>query len=164
MLDVRSPMSRGGSATPSPAAASRTAKVLVSRNLGCSGTRRVRPWPTSDQRARAGPAERAARLALLLLRGQARVVDGGRDRQRPLVELADNACPGYGVKSAMLFCGDDAAAKAQVAGLIDELGWEPLDVGGHVQVLHPGHMTLMWVRMVRAQGHSPQLVWAALRR
>jgi hypothetical protein len=64
----------------------------------------------------------------------------------------------------MLFCGDDAAAKETVAGLIAQLGWEPLDVGGLAQALHLEHMTLLWVRMVRVHGHSPDLVWAALKR
>jgi len=76
----------------------------------------------------------------------------------------NNAYPAYAVRPAMLFCGNDAAAKRTVAGLIDQLGWEPLDVGGLDQALHLEHMTLMWVRMVRVQGHSPNLVWAALRR
>ena len=72
--------------------------------------------------------------------------------------------PGYSVRPAMLFCGDDAATKAQVAPLITDCGFEPVDVGGLVQALHLEHMTLLWVRMVRAGGHSPHLVWAALRR
>jgi hypothetical protein len=76
----------------------------------------------------------------------------------------DSSYPGYGVKPAMMFCGDDAAAKATAAGLIAQLGWEPLDVGGLEQALHLEHMTLLWVRMVRVKGHSPNLVWAALRR
>jgi hypothetical protein len=72
--------------------------------------------------------------------------------------------PAYNVKPAMLFCGDDAVAKATAAALIAELGWEPVDVGGLEQALHLEHMTLLWVRMVRVKGHSPNLVWAALRR
>lgn len=76
----------------------------------------------------------------------------------------DSAYPGYGVKPAMFFCGGDAAAKATVAGLIEQLGWAPLDVGGLEQALHLEHMTLLWVRLVRVQGHSPNLVWAALTR
>ena len=76
----------------------------------------------------------------------------------------DPSYPAYEVKPAMLFCGDDPAAKARVAALITECGFEPLDVGGLVQALHLEHMTLLWVRMVRAGGHSPHLVWAALRR
>ncbi len=78
--------------------------------------------------------------------------------------LEDNAYPGVGVKPAMLFCGDDAAAKATTAELIRQLGWDPLDVGGLNQALHLEHMTLLWVRLVRVQGRSPHLVWAALQR
>jgi predicted dinucleotide-binding enzyme len=74
----------------------------------------------------------------------------------------DNSFPGYGVKPAMMLCGRDAAAKAAVAGLIDQLGWEPLDVGGLEQALHLEHMTLLWVRMVRFGGRSPHTVWAML--
>lgn len=76
--------------------------------------------------------------------------------------LRDPSFPGYGVRPVMLYCGDDAAAKRDVAALIDPLGFEPLDTGGLEQALHLEHMTLMWVRMVRMQGHSPRLVWAAL--
>lgn len=76
----------------------------------------------------------------------------------------DNAYPGYGVKPVMMFCGNDAQARETVGTLIGQLGWEPLDVGGLEQALHLEHMTLLWVRMVRAKGHSPHMVWAALRR
>ena len=78
--------------------------------------------------------------------------------------LENNAYPGFGVRPVMPFCGDDAAAKSVVAGLVEQLGWEPLDVGGLVQALHLEHMTLLWVRLVRVTGHSPNLVWAALKR
>lgn len=64
----------------------------------------------------------------------------------------------------MLFCGNDADAKRTVATLIEQLGWEPPDVGGIEQALHLEHMTLLWVRMVRVNGATPNLVWAALRR
>lgn len=76
----------------------------------------------------------------------------------------DPRYPGYDVKPVMLFCGDDAGAKAQVSTLISDVGFEPLDTGGLVQALHLEHMTLLWVRMVRVHGHSPGLVWAALSR
>jgi len=78
--------------------------------------------------------------------------------------LDDNRFPAANVKPVMMYCGDDADAKAQVATLIGQLGWEPLDVGGLVQALHLEHMTLLWIRMVRMGGQSPHLVWAALRR
>jgi 8-hydroxy-5-deazaflavin:NADPH oxidoreductase len=76
----------------------------------------------------------------------------------------NSAYPAYDVRPAMMFCGNDAAAKKTVAELIEQLGWEPLDVGGLEQALHLEHMTLLWVRMVRANGASPHLVYAALRR
>jgi hypothetical protein len=76
----------------------------------------------------------------------------------------DNRYPSANVKPVMLFCGDDAQAKRTVATLIEQLGWQPLDVGGLEQALHLEHMTLMWVRMVRVMGRSPHLVWAALQR
>lgn len=78
--------------------------------------------------------------------------------------LEDPAYPAYGVRPAMPYCGDDRAAKERVGQLIGECGFEAVDVGGLVQALHLEHWTLLWVRMVRAEGHSPNLVWAALRR
>jgi 8-hydroxy-5-deazaflavin:NADPH oxidoreductase len=78
--------------------------------------------------------------------------------------LENPTFPAYNVKPAMFYCGDDGAAKQRVAQLITDCGFEPLDVGGLVQALHLEHMTLLWVRMVRLNGHSPQLTWAALRR
>lgn len=76
----------------------------------------------------------------------------------------DNSFPGYGVKPVMMFCGNNTAAKEKVAGLIAQLGWEPFDVGGIEQALHLEHMTLLWVRMVRVDGHGPNFVWAVLER
>jgi len=69
-----------------------------------------------------------------------------------------------GVQPAMLFCGNDAGAKAVVAQLLTQLGWRPVDVGGAEQALHLEHMTLLWVRMARVQGHHPHFVWAMLER
>lgn len=76
----------------------------------------------------------------------------------------NSAYPTYDVRPAMMFCGDEAAAKATVAELIAQLGFEPLDVGGLEQALHLEHMTLLWARMVRVGGASPHTVWARLRR
>ena len=78
--------------------------------------------------------------------------------------LADPAYPAYAVKPAMLYCGEDKDAKAHVATLVTDCGFEPVDVGGLAQALHLEHMTLLWVRMVRVGKRSPHLVWAALRR
>jgi predicted dinucleotide-binding enzyme len=64
----------------------------------------------------------------------------------------------------MMFCGNSNDAKKTVGGLISQLGWEPLDVGGIEQALHLEHMTLLWIRMVRVGGQSPHTVWAKLQR
>jgi hypothetical protein len=76
----------------------------------------------------------------------------------------NNRYPGYHVKPVMMFCGNSNDAKKTVGGLISQLGWEPLDVGGIEQALHLEHMTLLWIRMVRVGGESPHTVWAKLRR
>ncbi len=76
----------------------------------------------------------------------------------------DSAYPAYTVKPVMMFCGNDASAKKTVLGLIEQLGFEPLDVGGLEQALHLEHLTLLWVRMVRMDRRSPHMVWAVLRR
>ena len=71
--------------------------------------------------------------------------------------------PANAVPPVMMFCGDDAAAKQVVGALIAQLGWDALDVGGLDQALALEHMTLLWIRMVRVNGASPHLLWAALR-
>ena len=76
----------------------------------------------------------------------------------------DSSYPAYDVRPVMMYCGEDAAAKTIVGDLIRQLGWEPLDVGGLDQALHLEHMTLLWARMVRVDGHSPNMVWAVLKR
>lgn len=76
----------------------------------------------------------------------------------------DPQFPGTDRKPAMLFCGDDGAAKDRVAALIRAVGFDAVDVGGLVQSLHLEHMTLLWVRMVRGGGRSPHFAWAALSR
>jgi predicted dinucleotide-binding enzyme len=78
--------------------------------------------------------------------------------------LEDSSYPGNNVRPVMMFCGDDRDAKQVVALLVEQLGWRPLDVGGIEQALHLEHMTLLWVRMVRVDGHSPHMVWAVLER
>jgi predicted dinucleotide-binding enzyme len=76
----------------------------------------------------------------------------------------NNVFPNYNVKPVMMYCGKSEFARKKVGGLIGQLGWEPLDVGGLEQALHLEHMTLLWVRMVRIGGHSPHMVWAMLTR
>ncbi|MEM8509643.1 MAG: NAD(P)-binding domain-containing protein [Bacteroidota bacterium] len=72
--------------------------------------------------------------------------------------------PNYNVKPVMLIAGDATGTKNQVALLNTELGFETLDVGDLSQALHLEHMTLLWVKMVRANGHHPNFTWAYLER
>ena len=72
--------------------------------------------------------------------------------------------PNYNVKPVMLIAGNDAEAKKQVLPLNSDMGFETLDVGDLSQALHLEHMTLLWVKMVRANGHHPNFTWAYLER
>lgn len=74
------------------------------------------------------------------------------------------AWAGHDPRPVMMFCGDDRGAKATVGALLAELGWDPLDVGGASAALQLEHMTLLWVRLVRAGGRSSRLVWSRLER
>ncbi|MEM0931533.1 MAG: NADPH-dependent F420 reductase [Bacteroidota bacterium] len=78
--------------------------------------------------------------------------------------FANTQFPKYNVKPVMLIAGDDTHAKTKVASLNTDLGFETLDVGSLSQSLHLEHMTLLWVKMVRAQGHHPHFTWAYLER
>ena len=79
--------------------------------------------------------------------------------------FVDTAYPGYGgLRPAMLLAGDDARAKSLVAGLCQELGWDPVDCGPLTTSLHLEHMTLLWIKMARSQGLGPGFVWARLKR
>lgn len=77
----------------------------------------------------------------------------------------DNQYPGYDdLKPAMLIAGNDPAAKSIVAGLCQQLGWEPIDTGNISMSLHLEHMTLLWIKMARVQGVGAGFVWAKLQR
>ncbi len=75
--------------------------------------------------------------------------------------FADSAFPGYSVQPAMLIAGNDAAAKQQVAAINTDMGFETVDTGALSQALHLEHMTLLWVKMVRAGG-AKHFAWAYL--
>lgn len=67
-----------------------------------------------------------------------------------------------GIRPAMLIAGDDDAAKGDVAGLLDRMGWDPVDTGPLAQALHLEHLTLLWLRMVRGGDRPATLTWAVL--
>ncbi len=77
----------------------------------------------------------------------------------------DSTYPGYGdLRPAMLIAGNDRSAKAMVADLCTQLGWEAIDTGPLSNSLHLEHMTLLWIKMAFQTGYGPGFVWAMLRR
>ncbi|NBL66114.1 prephenate dehydrogenase/arogenate dehydrogenase family protein [Flavobacterium sp. NST-5] len=70
--------------------------------------------------------------------------------------------PNYNVKPVMMIAGNDSEAKSKVAKINTDMGFETLDTGKLDQALHLEHMTLLWVKMVRRDGHHPNFVWAKL--
>lgn len=78
--------------------------------------------------------------------------------------LANSSFPNYNVKPVMMIAGNDEKSKKRVTLLNSDLGFETLDTGNLSQSLHLEHMTLLWVKMVRANGHHPNFSWAFLER
>lgn len=76
--------------------------------------------------------------------------------------LASSSFSNYNVKPAMLIAGDHEEAKSKISTLNSDLGFETVDVGDLSQSLHLEHMTLLWVKMVRVNGHHPNFTWAYL--
>lgn len=74
----------------------------------------------------------------------------------------DSSFPDYNVKPVMMIAGNDREAKANFEPLVNDLGFEMLDTGSLDQALHLEHMTLLWVKMVRKDGHHPNFTWAYL--
>lgn len=80
-------------------------------------------------------------------------------------ENLDNpSFPNYDVNPVMLIAGNNPESKNQVSSLNSDLGFVTLDTGNLSQSLHLEHMTLLWVKMVRANGHHPNFTWAYLER
>jgi predicted dinucleotide-binding enzyme len=49
-----------------------------------------------------------------------------------------------GVRPTMFYCGDDAGAKAAVARLIEQFGWEPQDMGGAIAARAIEPLAILW--------------------
>jgi 8-hydroxy-5-deazaflavin:NADPH oxidoreductase len=74
------------------------------------------------------------------------------------------ADPRFASEAASLFlCGDEAAAKATVAGLARELGMEPVDCGGLAQARRLEELALLWISLA-AQGQGRAHAFRLLRR
>ncbi len=68
----------------------------------------------------------------------------------------------FGRAPLMLIAGDDATAKAGVASLLRDAGWDPLDAGDAAAALHLEHLALLWIKLVVLHGHDERLTWARL--
>lgn len=78
--------------------------------------------------------------------------------------LENPAFPNYTVSPVMLIAGEEEQSKKEVTQLNTDLGFQTLDTGPLAQALHLEHMTLLWVKMVRQNGHHPNFTWAYLER
>jgi len=77
----------------------------------------------------------------------------------------DPVYPGHGeLRPAMLIAGNDLAARATVADLLEELGWQPVETGDITTSLHLEHLALLWIKLARVQGKGSDFVWAMLTR
>lgn len=74
----------------------------------------------------------------------------------------DSSFSKYDVNPVMMIAGNDQEAKESFEPLVNDLGFEMLDTGNLDQALHLEHMTLLWVKMVRKDGHHPNFTWAYL--
>ncbi|GAB4039385.1 MAG: NADPH-dependent F420 reductase [Rubrivivax sp.] len=75
------------------------------------------------------------------------------------------AAPAYPAgRAAMLYCGDDAPAKAAASQLAADLGFEPLDLGplAEARLLEPAAMVWIKLAIVRQQGRG--IAFGLLRR
>jgi predicted dinucleotide-binding enzyme len=145
-------------ATPYPANADALAGLNLGGKVLVDCTNPVGPGLTHGLQSRTSGAEEVQRLA-----PGAKVVKGFTIYG--FENFQNSRYPGYGdVKPAMLIAGDDAPAKATVGKLCEDLGWRPVDVGPLSSSLHLEHMTLLWIKMGRAQGQGANFVWAMLER
>lgn len=76
--------------------------------------------------------------------------------------LMDPQFSAYQVKPVMPIAGHDEKAKELVSKLNEDLGFDTIDTGNLDMALHLEHMTLLWVKMVRRDGHHPNFTWAYL--
>lgn len=76
--------------------------------------------------------------------------------------MADAAYPSAAPMLAV--AGDGADAKAVVAGLAAELGFDPVDAGPLSAADDLEHLAALWIRLAYALGNGPGIAFALLRR
>jgi hypothetical protein len=72
--------------------------------------------------------------------------------------------PRYGAQNADMFiCGDDATAKATVAGLSRDIGFDVVDAGPLSAALSLENLAQLWVHLARS-GAGREIAWKLMRR
>jgi len=75
------------------------------------------------------------------------------------------ADPAYGSQGlSMLLCGDGAEAKIVVAGLAEQLGFEPVDVGPLRSARYLEAMAMLWIDMAVFQGFGTDFGFRLVKR
>jgi predicted dinucleotide-binding enzyme len=71
---------------------------------------------------------------------------------------------GYAMRPIQFVAGDDAAAKAVVRGLVEDLGFEVRDAGplSAARLLEP--MAMVWIDQALRYGMEPDRAWALMKR
>lgn len=145
-------------ATPFPAVGGALAGMNLAGKILVDCTNPVGPGLTHGLQSRTSGAEEVQRLAPGAKVVKAFTIYGFEN-------LQTSAYPGYGnLKPVMLVAGDDASAKQTISNLAEQLGWRAVDAGPLSSSLQLEHMTLLWIKMARAQGRGPNFVWAMLER
>lgn len=71
---------------------------------------------------------------------------------------------GGNLQPLMLMAGDDPSAKATVAALARDAGFEPFDAGMLRAARELEPIALLWIRRAMTGARNPNFVWAMLRR
>ena len=67
-------------------------------------------------------------------------------------------------KPAMIYCGNDAAAKVTAAGLAGDLGFEPINLGGLDGARYLEPYAMVWIKLALAQGLGRNIAFGLMRR
>jgi hypothetical protein len=89
-------------------------------------------------------------LAIASLAGRARVVKAFNTVFATFMHDTPPSRP-----ASLVYCGDDAAAKAVVAGLIEDAGFEPVDAGGSEQTPLVEAFARLVIGIAYRQGRDP---------
>ncbi len=73
--------------------------------------------------------------------------------------------PRYGNEAAAMFiCGDDSEAKAVVAALLADLGFDVVDAGPLTQARLLEPLAMLWISLAYARGLGPDIAFRLMRR